>query len=151
MTAPRQFPKDQSPQQQPRGNSGPDPDYPPLSPIATGLAGRCPRCGRGRLFDGFLTVAESCDVCGFDLSKQNSGDGPAVFVIFILGAVVVPLVFWFEFTYEPPFWLHAVIWIPIILGGALGLLRPLKGLMIALQYRNQASDSGTVDYSEDER
>lgn len=96
-------------------------------------------------------MAESCEACGLDFSKQNSGDGPAVFVIFILGAIVVPLVFWFEFAYEPPLWLHAAIWIPVILGGALALLRPLKGLMIALQYRNQASDSGTVDYSEDER
>ncbi|WP_422365071.1 DUF983 domain-containing protein [Pelagibius sp.] len=146
MTAPPQSSGDHPPKR-----PGSDTDYPPLSPVSTGLACRCPRCGRGRLFAGFLTVAESCDVCGLDFSKQNSGDGPAVFVIFILGAVVVPLVFWFEFTYEPPFWLHAVIWIPVILGGALALLRPLKGLMIALQYRNQASDSGTVDYSEDER
>lgn len=146
MTAPPQSSGDRPPKQ-----PGSDSDYPPLSPVSTGLACRCPRCGRGRLFAGFLTVAESCGVCGFDFSKQNSGDGPAVFVIFILGAVIVPLVFWFEFTYEPPFWLHVVIWIPVILGGALALLRPLKGLMIALQYRNQASDSGTVDYSEDER
>ncbi len=120
--------------------------YPHQSAFRTGLACRCPRCGEGRLFAGFLTVAARCTVCDLDLGKQDSGDGPAIFIIFILGAIVVPLVFWFEFAYEPPFWLHMVIWIPVILGGALLLLRPMKGVMIALQYRNKASDSGTVDY-----
>ncbi|NIA72198.1 DUF983 domain-containing protein [Pelagibius litoralis] len=137
MTAPRRTPED----------SASDDAYAPLSPLRTGLTCRCPRCGKGRLFAGFLTVAARCAVCGFDLSEQNSGDGPAVFIIFILGAVVVPLVFWFEFAYEPPIWLHMLIWVPVILGGALGMLRPMKGVMIALQYRNKASDSGTVDYS----
>lgn len=133
----------------PRDTEGPQKtsqSYPPLSPFRTGLASRCPRCGQGRLFAGFLTVAPHCTVCGLDLSKQDSGDGPAVFIIFILGAVVVPLVFWVEFTYEPSIWLHMVIWVPVILGGALGLLRPMKAVMIALQFRNKASDTGTVDY-----
>ncbi len=120
--------------------------YPPQSAFRNGLACRCPRCGEGKLFAGFLTVAPRCTVCDLDLGKQDSGDGPAIFIIFILGAIVVPLVFWFEFAYEPPFWLHMVIWMPVILGGALLMLRPMKGVMIALQYRHKASDTGTVDY-----
>jgi uncharacterized protein (DUF983 family) len=120
--------------------------YPKLSPFGTGVSCRCPRCGKGRLFDGFLSVAERCASCGLDLGKADSGDGPAVFIIFILGFLVVPLALLFESRFEPPMWLHLVIWPPVILGGALGLLRPMKGVMIALQFHNKASDSGTVDY-----
>ena len=122
---------------------------PQRSAIATGLACKCPRCSQGRLFAGFLTVAERCAACGLDFKKADSGDGPAVFIIFILGFLVVPAAFWVEFRFEPPMWLHMTIWPPVILGGALGLLRPMKGMMIALQYRHQASESGTVDYDSD--
>jgi uncharacterized protein (DUF983 family) len=121
---------------------------PPRSAIATGLACKCPRCGQGRLFAGFLTVAERCTVCGLDLKKADSADGPAVFIIFILGFLVVPLALWVESRFAPPMWLHMTIWPPVILGGALGLLRPMKGVMIALQYRHKASESGTIDYDD---
>ena len=124
---------------------------PQRSAIATGLACKCPRCGQGRLFAGFLTVAERCATCGLDFKKADSGDGPAVFIIFILGFLVVPAAFWVEFRFEPPMWLHMTIWPLAILGGALGLLRPMKGAMIALQYRHQASESGTIDYDGDGR
>ncbi len=122
---------------------------PQRSAIATGLACKCPRCGQGRLFAGFLTLAERCAACGLDFKKADSGDGPAVFIIFILGFLVVPAAIWVEFRFEPPMWLHLTIWLPVIVGGALGLLRPMKGMMIALQYRHQASESGTVDYESD--
>ncbi|MFQ5955825.1 MAG: DUF983 domain-containing protein [Kiloniellales bacterium] len=118
----------------------------PVSAIKAGLGCRCPRCGRGRLFAGFLTVAERCRACHLDLTKADSGDGPAVFMILILGALVVPLVFVVERGFEPPMWVHVLIWPPLILGGALAMLRPLKGLLIALQYKYKASDSGAVDY-----
>ena len=121
---------------------------PQRSAIATGLACKCPRCGRGRLYTGFLTVAERCTICGLDLKKADSGDGPAVFIIFILGILVVPAAFWVESRFEPPMWLHMTIWPPVILGGALGLLRPMKGVLIALQYRHRASESGAVDYGD---
>jgi len=98
------------------------------------------------VFDGFLTVAESCSACGLDLSKADSADGPAVFVIFILGFFLVPLALLFEAMVEPPLWLHVVIWPPLILGGSLALLRPMKGVMIALQYHHKASESGTETY-----
>ncbi len=117
---------------------------PPL--FRAGLACKCPRCGRGPLYSGFLTVAERCSVCGLDLQKADSGDGPAVFIIFILGFLVVPLALLFEAKVAPPMWLHVAIWPALILGTALGLLRPVKGVLIALQYRHKASDSGTLDY-----
>ena len=117
-----------------------------VSPISAGLGCKCPRCGRGRLFDGFLKVAGRCSACGLDLTKQDSGDGPAVIVIFLLGALVVPLALLLEFKVEPPLWVHLMIWPVVVLGGALAMLRPLKGLMIALQYKNKASEGGLVHY-----
>ena len=120
--------------------------YPKLSPFRSGVSCRCPRCGKGRLFTGFLSVVERCAACGLDLEKADSGDGPAVFIIFILGFLVVPLALLLESHFAPPMWLHLTIWPPVIVGGALGLLRPMKGVMIALQFHNEASDSGTVKY-----
>jgi uncharacterized protein (DUF983 family) len=114
--------------------------YPPLSPSSTGLHGRCPRCGEGRLFSGFLTLAPGCSNCGLDYSFSDSGDGPAVFVILIVGFIVAFLALYVEFTFQPPFWLHAVLWIPLILILGLGTLRPLKGLMIAIQYKHKAEE-----------
>ena len=119
---------------------------PRVSPIAVGLACKCPRCGRGPLFDGYLTVAQACSVCGADLRKADSGDGPAVFIIFILGFLIVPLALLLESLVQPALWVHIVIWPPVVLGGALGLLRPAKGLLIALQYHHRASESGTETY-----
>ena len=125
----------------------PDPQYyPKVSPFAAGLGCKCPRCGRGRLFEGYLTVAETCGQCGLDLGKADSGDGPAVFIIFILGFLVVPLALVLEAKAAPPYWVHLAIWPAVILGGALGLLRPLKGLLIALQFHYKASESGTQSY-----
>lgn len=117
-----------------------------VSPLAAGLGCRCPRCGRGRLYRGYLTVRETCEVCGLDLKKADSGDGPAVFIIFILGALVVPLALWVEAAFAPPMWVHLAIWPAAILGLSLGMLRPMKALMVALQFRHRASDSGTVGY-----
>src|SRR5215471_6980512 len=117
--------------------------YPPTSPLTTGLACRCPRCGRGPLYKGYLTIAERCAVCGLDLGKADSGDGPAVFLIFILGAVAVGLAFILQFVIELPEWLTWTILVIVVLGGALLLLRPAKAIMVALQYNNRAGEFGT--------
>ena len=108
------------------------------SPLATGLAGRCPRCGKGRLFKGFLDLAPACAACGLDMRFADAGDGPAVFVTLFAGFIVLGLALWTEIKYEPPMWLHLVIFLPLALVVCLGLLRPLKGLLVALQYRNKA-------------
>ena len=115
-----------------------------LSPLATGLACRCPRCGKGRLFEGFLGLRARCEACGLDYGFADSGDGPAVFVIFFAGAVVVFSALAVEVLYQPPYWLHALLWLPLILLTTLAPLRPAKGLMIALQYRHKAAE-GQID------
>ena len=109
-------------------------------PIRTGLTCRCPRCGKGKLFRGFLTLAPRCEVCGLDFAFADAGDGPAVFVIFIAGFIVVGSALITEVLYEPPFWVHALLWAPLILATTLLPLRPLKGLMIALQYHHKAAE-----------
>ncbi len=110
------------------------------SPLLTGLMCRCPRCGKGRLFRGFLTPAPRCENCGLDYSFVDAGDGPAVFVIFFAGFVVVGGALIVEALYQPPFWLHALLWGPLILLTTIGPLRPMKGLMIALQYHHKAAE-----------
>jgi uncharacterized protein (DUF983 family) len=113
---------------------------PTLLQVALGC--RCPRCGRGKLYDGLLAVAPRCANCGLDLQAQDAGDGPAVIVVFILGAVVVALAIVVEILFAPPLWVHVVVWTPVILGGAIGMLRPLKAGLIALQYRHRGLGSG---------
>jgi len=117
--------------------------FPPLSPYSTGLRCRCPRCGTGRLFGGLLTVAERCSNCDLDFSAQDSGDGPAVFVIFIIGPFVMGLAFWFEISVAPPLWLHIILWFPLITIGSVALLRPFKAILVALQYCHKAGEPGT--------
>ncbi|MFD1627856.1 DUF983 domain-containing protein [Azospirillum griseum] len=111
-----------------------------ISPVSAGLACACPRCGRGKLFKGYLDVAERCDTCGLDFSKVDSGDGPAVFLIFILGFLVVPVALWVSMNVEWPLWLHALVWGAVVLGLTLGMLRPAKALVIAQQYRYRRSE-----------
>jgi uncharacterized protein (DUF983 family) len=110
------------------------------SPVRAGLLGRCPRCGKGHLFDGLLSVAKSCDVCGLSYAFADAGDGPAVFVILIVGFLIVGAALLVEVNYEPPLWVHGVIWIPLLLLLSIGLLRLLKGLLIALQFHHQAHE-----------
>ena len=110
--------------------------YPPVSLARAALLCRCPRCGEGRVFKGLLTVREECPACHLDLSAEDAGDGPAVFVVLLLGAIAVGLAAWIELRFSPPIWVHAIVLTPVILGGAVGLLRPLKAGLIALQYRH---------------
>jgi uncharacterized protein (DUF983 family) len=109
----------------------------PPTPLAAALACRCPRCGKGRLFRNLLEVRPQCEVCGLDLSAQDAGDGPAVFVILFLGALVVGLAIWVEVKFEPPLWVHVALWLPTTLALAILMLRPLKAGLIALQYRHR--------------
>ena len=113
---------------------------PPVSPYAAGLRCRCPRCGNGRLFAGYLTLAPRCERCNLDFSFADAGDGPAVFVILIAGFIVVGSALVVEAMWRPPYWLHALLWLPLLLLLTLGLLRPLKGLLVALQYHHKAEE-----------
>jgi uncharacterized protein (DUF983 family) len=118
--------------------------YPPVDPVAVGLRGRCPRCGQGALFDGLLKVKDRCANCKLDYSFADAGDGPAVFVIMIVGFIVVGFAMWLEINYSPPIWLQALIWLPVATILCLTGLRMIKGVLIALQYRNKAAE-GSID------
>ena len=115
-------------------------DRSPPPALSTGLRGRCPRCGRGHLFRGYLKVRPACEVCGLDFAFADSGDGPAFFVTSIVGVVVVALAMWTEFTFEIPVWVHLLVWLPLTAALALGMIRPLKGVMIAVQYQQGAAE-----------
>ncbi|MBZ0139296.1 MAG: DUF983 domain-containing protein [Pseudorhodoplanes sp.] len=117
------------------------------SPLVAGLTCRCPNCGEGPLYQGFLSLKPRCERCGLDYRFADSGDGPAVFVILLAGFVVVFAALVVEVIYQPPFWLHAVIWGPLILAVTILPLRPLKGLMIALQFHHKAQE-GRLDIKE---
>ena len=111
------------------------------NPYVAGLASRCPNCGEGHLFDGFLKVSPRCEACGFDLARADSGDGPAVFILLLAGFPVVFAALITEVALHPPVWLHLVLWLPLIVILSLALVRPLKGVMIAAQFANQASEA----------
>jgi uncharacterized protein (DUF983 family) len=113
--------------------------YPSLSPIKTGLAGTCPRCGRGKLFSGYLTVAGSCSSCGLPFDFADGGDGAAWFVMLIVGFVGVGSILAVEAAYQPPFWVHVLIGIPLLIVLPLILLRPAKGILICQQWKTRAA------------
>jgi uncharacterized protein (DUF983 family) len=115
------------------------------APADLALSAACPHCGEGRLFQGYLTLAPRCEACGLDYDFADAGDGPAVFVMMIIGFVIVGAALIVEFRYHPPMWLHLVVWIPLATGAALAVLRPMKALMIALQYRNRAAEGRPED------
>lgn len=116
-----------------------------VSPYRAGLTCRCPRCGEGPLFNGFLTLAPRCSRCGLDFAFIDAGDGPAIFIIMIAGFIVVGAALVVEVKYEPPLWVHAVLWIPLILATTLWPLRAMKSLLIALQYHHRAAEGRLID------
>jgi len=126
----------------PSPNAG---SHPGVSPSGAGLRGRCPRCGKGKLFAGYLTARESCSECGLDYGFIDAGDGPAVFIILIVGFLVVGLALLVEFAIHPPYWVHMVVWIPLVLVLSFGMLRPLKGWFIGQQFRHKAAEGRLAD------
>lgn len=111
-----------------------------MSPLALGARGRCPRCGEGRLFAGAVRFAPRCERCGLDLTAFNVDDGPAPFLILIVGALCVGGVLWLQFSFAPPWWAHLMIWPPIVITVTIGLLRVAKGALLALEYRHRAAE-----------
>lgn len=118
----------------------PDDKHAHVSPYYAGLFGKCPRCGKGNMISGLLAVAPSCKVCGLDFSFADAGDAPAIIVMTIAGFVVLGVSLWIEIAYQPAYWVHAAIAIPFAAILCVALLRPIKGLMIALQYFNKAEE-----------
>jgi uncharacterized protein (DUF983 family) len=110
-----------------------------------GLACKCPRCGKGKLYAGFLDLRPACEVCGLDYAFIDSGDGPAIFLIMIAGAIVVGCALIVEVKYQPPFWVHAALWLPLILATTLLPMRSMKSLLIALQFHHKAAEGRLID------
>ena len=121
-----------------------DTEYPPLKPLQTGLRCRCPRCGQGRLFDGFLTLRKECEACGLDYSFADPADGPAFFVICFACVPSVLLAVWLEVAFSAPIWVQFVVTGPFMLATCIPPLRPLKGWLIASQYFYKAEEGKLV-------
>jgi uncharacterized protein (DUF983 family) len=123
-------------------------DHPPatlLQSALRGIACRCPRCGRGRLFKGFLTLRAQCEDCGLDYAFIDTGDGPAIFIIMLAGAIVVAAALIVEVKYQPPFWVHAALWLPLVVVTTVLPLRSMKALLIALQFHHKAAPGRLID------
>ncbi len=108
--------------------------------LGSGALGRCPACGRGKLFAGYLTLALRCEVCGLDYGFADSGDGPAVFVVLVAGFIIVGAALLVEVAYAPPYWVHAALWGTLAIVLPLLLLRSFKGALIGLQYKHKAQE-----------
>lgn len=117
-----------------------NPPWPPLPPLQTGIRGRCPRCGKGQLFDGFLTLRRDCEICGLDYSFADPADGPAFFVICFACVPSVVLALWIEVKFMAPYWVHLVTTLPFLLLTCIPPLRPLKGWLVASQYFFKAGE-----------
>ena len=124
----------------------PEPSLPPAAQAAdnhaaiAALRGLCPRCGARTLFKGLTSFAPRCRACGLDYASFNVGDGPAAFLIFIVGGLVVLLAILTELRFNPPFWVHILLWLPLTIVLVVGLLRFAKGLLLILEYRNRARE-----------
>jgi uncharacterized protein (DUF983 family) len=118
-----------------------EPRLPPgETPMTLGIRGRCPRCGKGHIFGGFLSLAKRCEVCGLDLSFADPADGPAFFVMSIVAVPVTIFAVWLELGYEPPFWVHLLTTFPLLVISSVLLLRPFKGWLVCSQYINKAEE-----------
>lgn len=110
------------------------------TPARVALQGLCPRCGSKTLFAGIVRFAPKCRACGLDFASFNVGDGPAAFLIFIVGGIVTALAITVELRLSPPWWVHVLLWLPLTAGLTIGLLRLGKGLLLALEYRHRAAE-----------
>ena len=103
--------------------------------LLAGLLGRCPRCGKGSLFDGYVRIVAACNVCGLSFKGHDTGDGPAFFIMLPLSLIAAGLALVVDLAYMPPIWVHVILW-PTFIALVVGLsLRPVKAVMVALQYR----------------
>jgi uncharacterized protein (DUF983 family) len=117
------------------------------APADVTLRGLCPRCGARTLFAGLASFSPKCRACGLDFAAFNVGDGPAAFLIFIVGGITVALAMAVELSFSPPWWVHVLLWLPLATFLTIGLLRVSKALLLALEYRHRARE-GRIQESE---
>jgi uncharacterized protein (DUF983 family) len=115
---------------------------PAISILQASLRCRCPSCGKGKLFDGVLTLRPACPVCGLNFKQSDTGDAGAVGVIMVLGAIVVILAFWVEFRFTPPLWVHVILWPVVTLPLAILIMRPVKAALVAAQFHTRSTEMG---------
>ncbi|WP_128892208.1 DUF983 domain-containing protein [Erythrobacter sp. HKB08] len=123
-----------------KGQPGQSPDF-----GSAALFGLCPSCGERTLFDGVARFADRCSNCGLEFSRFNVGDGPAAFLTLIVGGLVTILAVWLELAVSPPFWVHALIWIPLVAVLVVGGLRVAKAALLFSEYRNRAREAGSKE------
>jgi uncharacterized protein (DUF983 family) len=119
--------------------------HPHVDPYWAGLRARCPRCGKGPLFKGFLTLRDSCPSCGLDYGFADPGDGAVVPILLIAGFIVTGGAMYVELTYQPSYLVHALLWLPIGAFVPVLMLRPMKAVLITLQYANKAQEGRLAD------
>jgi uncharacterized protein (DUF983 family) len=110
--------------------------------LRAALSGRCPRCGARTLFAGLIRFAPKCRACGLDFAAFNVGDGPAAFLILVVGALITGLAIALELAVEPPGWVHILLWPPLIVLAVVGSLRVSKAALLVLEYKNSAREGG---------
>lgn len=120
-------------------------DYQAPDTAQAALRGLCPRCGANGLFVGPISFAENCSTCTLDFTQFNVGDGPAAFLIMIVGAVITIGAVSVELRFAPPFWVHILLWLPLTTLLVIGMLRIAKGVLITLEYRNRAREGRIVE------
>ena len=103
----------------------------------------CPRCGRASLFSRVLVLKDECPACGLNLAEMDVGDAMAVPLIIVVGALAVGAAFWVEFRFNPPLWVHAVLWPALVIPLTVVLMRPAKAFLVAQQYRTQIRDASS--------
>lgn len=118
------------------------------SAMELGIRGRCPRCGKGRIFAGYLRLAPRCQVCGLDYSFADPADGPAFFAMSIVAFPITAFAAWLEIAFQAPVWVHLVTSLPLLVGSCMALLRPLKGWLVCAQYLRRAREARLDDRNE---
>lgn len=117
-----------------------------MPPVQTGLSGRCPECGEGRLFKSLLSFQDSCAACGADFTDEDAGDGPAIFVIFAIGIFIVPMALAFHMLLNPPMIVTLLLWGSVIIASSLWLLRLLRGVMFNIAWQRNAKEVRLQDF-----
>jgi len=109
-------------------------ERPVMPAMLRGFLGRCPHCGKGKLFRTFLKTIDACEVCGEEMKHHRADDLPAYLVVMIVGHIVVAAFMGAEMMFALSTWQHLAIWVPITLAMSLGLLQPVKGAVVGLQW-----------------
>lgn len=126
-------------------------ETPEPSLLAASLGGLCPRCGSNTLFTGGIRFAGKCRPCGLDFTRFNVGDGPAAFLTLIVGALVTGMALILDTAVQPPFWVHAIVWVPVTALAVIYGLRVGKAALLAAEYRQKAGEGRLPDDRGEER